>query len=66
MKILEGRDLHLIKLALAITVVSFDRFRNHRLESEQADLIALLDALVDSDEELEKYIEMARARTAEH
>lgn len=65
MKELEGRDLHFVKVALAITVLSFHRFRNHRSKSEQADMVSLLDALIDSDDELERYIEIARAGTTE-
>ena len=59
---LAGRDLHLVKKALAITVLAIQRSPEgpFRSESDLTDIKALLDTLIESDVELEYYARAAR------
>ena len=55
-----GRDLHLVKKALAIAVLSIERQPGQfQPFSDQADMKALLDALIQNDVELEHYARSA-------
>ena len=52
--------LHLVKEALAIAVLAIERQpRQFRLVSDQADMKALLDALLQNDVEFEQYARSA-------
>ena len=59
---LAGRDLHLVKKALAIAVLAIQRSPDgpFRSESDLTDIKALLDAMIESDVELEHYACAAR------
>ncbi len=54
---LAGRDLHLIKKALAVAVMTIERMPEgpFRLDSDMADMKSLLDGMIESDVELEHY-----------
>jgi hypothetical protein len=55
------RDLHLIKKALAIAVLVIERQPGRfQSKSDQRDMKALLDALIENDTELEIYAHAAR------
>ena len=58
---LSDRDLHLLKKALAIAVLSIER-QDGPLQSisDQTDMKALLDRLIGSDAELAHYVRSAR------
>jgi hypothetical protein len=56
-----ARDLHLVKKALAIAVLAIERQPGpFQSASDQADIKALLDKLIESDTELEHYARSAR------
>ena len=56
-----GRDLHLVKKALAIAVLAIERQPGpFQSASDQSDIKALLDKLIESDVELEHYARSAR------
>lgn len=56
-----GRDLHLVKKALAIAVLAIERQPGpFQSSSDQADMKAVLDQLITSDVELETYANAAR------
>ena len=56
-----GRDLHLVKKALAIAVLAIERQPGQfQPFSDQADTKALLDALIQIDVELEHYARSAK------
>ena len=56
-----GRDLHLVKKALAIAVLAIERQPGEfQPFSDQADMKALLDALIENDVELEHYARSAK------
>jgi hypothetical protein len=56
-----GRELHLVKKALAIAVLAIERQPGpFQSASDQADMKALLDELIESDTELEYYARAAR------
>ena len=59
---LAGRDLHLVKKALAIAVLAIQRSPDgpFRSESDLTDIKALLDTMIESDVELEHYARAAR------
>jgi hypothetical protein len=53
---LRGRDLHLVKKALAIGVLAIERQPGQfQPFSDQADMKALLGALIEDDVELQRY-----------
>jgi hypothetical protein len=55
------RDLHLVKKALAIATLAIERQPGpYQSSSDQRDMKALLDRLIDSDTELEHYARAAR------
>ena len=55
------RDLHLVKKALAIAVMAIERQPGpFQSSSDQTDMKALLDRLIESDVELEHYARAAR------
>ena len=56
-----GRDLHLVKKALAIAVLAIVRQPgDFQPFSDQTDMEALLEALIENDVELEHYTRSAR------
>lgn len=56
-----GRELHLVKKALAIAVLAIERMPGpYQSFSDMADMKALMDALIGSDEELARYVRSAR------
>jgi hypothetical protein len=56
-----GRELHLVKKALAIAVLAIERQPGpFQLISDQADMKAMLDHLISSDTELAHYTHAAR------
>ena len=56
-----GRDLHLVKKALAIAVLSIERQPGpFQSVSDQSDMKALLDGLIENDTELAHYARAAR------
>jgi hypothetical protein len=56
-----GRELHLVKKALAIAVLAIERRPGpFQSASDQADMKALLDQLMESDTELASYVRAAR------
>lgn len=56
-----GRDLHLVKKALAIAVLAIERQSGpFQSSSDQTAMKALLDALIDNDAELAHYARSAR------
>ncbi len=56
-----GRDLHLVKKALAIAVVAIERQPGpFQSASDQSDMKALLDGLTENDTELAHYARAAR------
>ena len=58
---LRGRDLHLVKKALAIAVLSIERQPGpFQSASDQSDMKALLDGLIENDTELAHYARAAR------
>jgi hypothetical protein len=58
---LSGRDLHLLKKALAIAVLAIERQDGpFQSASDQADMKSLLDRLIVSDNELAMYVRSAR------
>jgi len=59
---LSGRDLHLVKKALAISVLAIGRMPESpfRSGSDMADMKDLLDRMIESDVELEHYARAAR------
>jgi hypothetical protein len=60
-----GRDLFLVKKALAIAVLAIERRAGQfQSRSDQADMKALLDRLIVSDTELEHYARSARIAVA--
>jgi hypothetical protein len=55
------RELHLVKKALAIATLAIERKPGpFQPASDQADMKALLDTLIESDTELEFYVRTAR------
>ena len=61
MTILDGRELHLVKKALAIAVLAIERQPGpFQSMSDQADMKAILDHLITSDTELAHYARAAR------
>ena len=55
-----ARDVHLVKKALAIAVLAIERQPGpFQSASDQADIKALLDKLIESDTELEHYARAA-------
>lgn len=55
------RDLHLVKKALAIAILAIDRQPGpFQSASDQHDMKTMLDALIESDEELAYYLRSAR------
>ncbi len=55
-----GRDLHLVKKALAIAVLAIERMPGPlQSGSDMTDMKALLDRLIESDVELEHYARAA-------
>ena len=55
-----GRDLHLVKKALAIAVLSIERMPGpFQSGSDMSDMKGLLDQLIESDVELEHYARAA-------
>ncbi|MET3579934.1 hypothetical protein ABID19_002965 [Mesorhizobium robiniae] len=57
----KDRDLHLVKKALAIAVLAIERQPGpFQSSSDQSDMKALLDQLIDGDAELEHYARAAR------
>jgi hypothetical protein len=54
---LAGRDLHLVKKALAIAVLTIERSPDgpFRSDSDMADMKTLLDDMIESDVELAQY-----------
>jgi len=54
------RKLHLVKKALAIATLARKAARSFQSTSDQADMKALLDELIESDTELEHYARAAR------
>jgi hypothetical protein len=55
------RELHLVKKALAIATLAIERQPGpFQSISDQADMKALLDKLIESDTELEFYVRAAR------
>lgn len=59
---LSGRDLHLVKKALAIAVAAIQRSPDgpFRSDSDMTDMKALLETMIESDVELEHYARAAR------
>ncbi|TWB86836.1 hypothetical protein FBZ93_12617 [Bradyrhizobium macuxiense] len=58
---LKGRELHLVKKALAIAVLAIERQPGpFQSTSDQNDMKALLDGLIESDTELAFYARAAR------
>jgi hypothetical protein len=58
---LSGRDLHLVKKALAIATLAIERQPGpFQSASDQTDMKHLLDRMIDSDVELEHYARAAR------
>jgi hypothetical protein len=59
---IEGRQLHLVKKALAIATLTIEQQADgpFRPTSDQADMKELLSALTSSEIELETYIQSAR------
>lgn len=58
-----GRDLHLVKKALPIAVLSIDRMPGlFQSGSDMTDMKALLDQVIESDVELEHYARAAHCR----
>jgi hypothetical protein len=58
---IEGRDLHLVKKALAIAALAISRKPGPiQPTSDMADMKVLLDELIESDVELEHYARAAR------
>ncbi len=56
----EGRDLHLVKKALAIAVLAIERQPGpFQSAADQADMKSMLDRLIVSDVELEHYARAA-------
>jgi hypothetical protein len=56
-----GRELHLVKKALAIATLAIERQPGaFQSASDQADMKVMLDALIESDTELEFYARAAR------
>ncbi|MET3794336.1 hypothetical protein [Aquamicrobium terrae] len=56
-----GRDLHLVKKALAIAVLAIERMPGpFQSSSDQSDMKALLDSLIENDTELAHYTRSAR------
>jgi len=56
-----GRDLHLVKKALAIAVLTIERQPGpFQSASDQSDMKALLDGLIENDTELAHYAHAAR------
>ena len=56
-----GRDLHLVKKALAIAIIAIERQPGpFQSTSDQADMKAILDRVIASDIELETYARAAR------
>ena len=57
----EGRDLHLVKKALAIALLTIERSPDgpFRSDSDMADMKALLDDMIESDTELAHYTRAA-------
>jgi hypothetical protein len=56
-----GRDLHLVKKALAIAVLAIERQPGpFESASDQSDMKALLDSLIEGDTELAHYARAAR------
>jgi len=56
-----GRDLHLVKKALAIAVLAIERQPgDFQPFSDQTDMKALLEVLIQNDVELEHYARSAR------
>ena len=56
-----GRSLHLLKKALTIAVLAIERQPGpFQSSSDQADMKALLDALIENDTELAFYVRSAR------
>lgn len=57
----EDRDLHLVKKALAIAVLAIERQPGPlQSTSDQSDIKALLDQMIDGDVQLEHYARAAR------
>lgn len=57
----KGRDLHLVKKALAIAVLVIERMPGpFQSGSDMTDMKGLLDQLIESDVELEHYARAAR------
>ncbi len=59
---LSGRNLHLVKKALAIAVLTIQRSPEgpFRSDSDMSDMKNLLDEMIESDVELEQYARAAR------
>ena len=59
---LAGRDLHLVKKALAIAVLTIERSPPgpFRSDSDITDMKGLLDRMIESDTELAHYAQAAR------
>ena len=59
---LAGRDLHLVKKALAVAVAAIERMPEgpFRSDSDMADMKRLLDDIIESDAELAHYARAAR------
>jgi len=56
-----GRDLHLLKKALSIAVLAIERQPGpFQSASDQSDMKALLDGLIENDTELAHYARAAR------
>ena len=56
-----GRELHLVKKALAIAVLAIERQPGEfQSVSDQSDMKALLDGLIENDTELAHYARAAR------
>lgn len=57
----DPRDMHLIKKALAISILAIERMDGpFQSVSDQADMKALLDRLITSDAELVMYMQAAQ------
>ncbi|MGX1199412.1 hypothetical protein [Parvibaculum sp. MBR-TMA-1.3b-4.2] len=57
----KDRDLHLVKKTLAIAVLAIERQpESLQSASDQSDMKALLDRLIEGDVELEQYARAAR------
>ena len=58
---LSGRDLHLVRKALAIAILAIERQPGpFQSASDQTDMKALLDKLITSDVELATYVRAAK------